>query len=138
MDDVFVGSLMASPVHTVGGDTSLRDAGGMLLEHDIGSTIVVDDTNRLEGILTATDFIRVVAEETREPNSTVAVSMSTDVITTTANESIRTVADVMIEHGFHHVPVVDEIDEVIDIITTTDLTAYLSNRQDSNPSSSPS
>lgn len=129
---------MFSPVHTVGVDTSLRDAGGMLLEHDIGSTIVVDDTNRLEGILTATDFIRVVAEETREPNPTVAVSMSTDVITTTANESIRTVADVMIEHGFHHVLVVDEIDEVIDIITTTDLTAYLSNRQDSNPSSSPS
>lgn len=138
MDDIFVGSLMSSPVHTVGVDTSLRDAGEMLLEHDIGSTIVVDDTNRLEGILTATDFIRVVAEETREPNSTVAVSMSTDVITTTANESIRTVADVMIEHGFHHVPVVDEIDEVIGIITTTDLTAYLSNRQDSNPSSSPS
>lgn len=138
MDDIFVGSLMSSPVHTVSVDTSLRDAGGMMLEHDIGSVIVVDDTNRLEGILTATDFIRVVAEETCEPNLTVAVSMSTNVITTTANESIRTVADVMIEHGFHHVPVVNETDRIIGIITTTDLTAYLSNRQDLSQSSSPS
>lgn len=138
MDDVFVGNLMSSPVHTVGIDTSVRDAGETMLEHDIGSVIVVDDTNRLEGILTATDFIRVVAEGTREPNSTVAVSMSTNVITTTANESIRTVADVMVEHGFHHVPVVNETDGVIGIVTTTDLTMYLSNKPDLSPSSSTS
>lgn len=134
MDDIFVGSLMSSPAHTVAGDTSLRDAGTMMLEHGIGSVVVVDDGERLDGILTATDFVRIVAEGDPEPDATVGAVMSTDVVTTTGNESIRTVADLMIEHGFHHVPVVDEDETVIGVITTTDLTAYLSNRRDPSPS----
>lgn len=133
MDDVFVGSLMSSPVHTVGVDTSLRNAGRTMLDHGIGSVIIVDDDGRLEGILTATDFIGIIAEGNPDPNATVGASMSTDIITTTANKSIRTVADLMIEYGFHHVPVVDE-EQVIGVITTTDLTAYLSNREDPSPS----
>lgn len=130
MDDVFAGSLMSSPVHTVGADTSLRDAGRLMLEHGIGSVVVDDD--RLDGILTATDFVRVVAEGDPGPNATVGASMSTDVITTTANEPIRSVADLMLEHGFHHVPVLDD-GAVIGIITTTDLTAYISRGEESRP-----
>ena len=132
MEDIFVGSLMSSPVHTVGVDTSLRDAGRMMLDHGIGSVIVVDNDDQLEGILTATDFIRIIAEGDPNPNATVGISMSTDITTTTANESIQSVADLMIEYGFHHVPVVDE-GQVIGVITTTDLTAYLSDREDPSP-----
>ena len=129
MDDVFVGSLMSSPVHTVATDTSLRSAGRLMLEHGIGSVIAVDDDGRLEGILTATDFIRVIAEGAPDPNATVGASMSTDVTTTTASEPIRGVADLMLEQGFHHVPVLDDGD-VIGVITTTDLTAYISRGED--------
>lgn len=132
MDNVLVGSLMSSPVHTVGTDTPPRNAGRMMLDHGIGSVIVVDD-DQLEGILTATDFIRIIAEGDPDPNATVGTFMSTDVITTTANESIRSVADLMLEYGFHHVPVVDE-ERVIGVITTTDLTAYLSSREEPSPS----
>ena len=32
----------------------------------------------------------------------------------------------MTEHGFHHMPVVDDDEGVIGIIATSDLTAYLS------------
>lgn len=131
MDDVFAGSLMSSPVHTVRPDTSLRDAGRLMLEHGIGSVVVVDD-DQLDGILTATDFVRVIAEGDPGPNATVGTAMSTDVITTTANEPIRSVADLMLEHGFHHVPVLDD-GAVIGIITTTDLTAYISRGEESRP-----
>lgn len=132
MDDVFVGSLMSSPVHTVRADTSLRDAGSLMRDHGIGSVIVVDDDDRLEGILTATDFVSVVAEAEADPEATVASAMSTDLVTTTASESIQTVADLIVEHGFHHVPVVDD-GTVIGVITTTDLTAYISTRRTPNP-----
>ncbi|WP_129113445.1 CBS domain-containing protein [Halegenticoccus tardaugens] len=125
MDDVFVGNLMSSPVHTVDADTSLQNAGRLMLEQGIGSVIVVGDDDHLEGILTATDFIKVIAEGDPDPNATVGTSMSTDVTTTTASEPIRSVADLMLEYGFHHVPVLDD-GEVIGVITTTDLTAYIS------------
>ena len=40
----------------------------------------------------------------------------------------------MIEGGFHHVPVVSDSDGVIGMITTSDLTAYLSHVQTPSPS----
>lgn len=125
MDDVFVGSLMSSPVHTVAPETSLRDAGRTMLDRDIGSVIVVDDDEHLKGILTATDFVRTVANGAPDPDATVDSVMSTDVTTTTADEPIRDVADLILDRGFHHVPVVDG-QQVIGVITTTDLTAYVS------------
>lgn len=133
MEDVFVGSLMSSPVHTVGPETSLREAGRTMLDRNIGSVIVVDDDEHLEGILTATDFVRTVANGAPDPDATVDTVMSTDVTTTTADEPIRNVADLILDRGFHHVPVVDE-GRVIGVITTTDLTAYVSTRAEPSPS----
>lgn len=133
MDDVFVGSLMSSPVYTVSNDTSLQNAGETMREHEIGSIIVVGDDDHLEGIITATDFIHVVAEGDPDPNATVASVMSTEVITTTASESVQTAANIMIEHGFDHLPVIDG-EAVIGVITTTDLTAYLSTTEEPSPS----
>ncbi len=132
MEDVFVGSLMSSPVETVGTETPLRDAGRVMLEKDIGSVIVIDGEDQLEGILTATDFTRAVATGELRPDTTVGTTMSTDVITTTAREPVRSVADRMIEHGFDHFPVVDD-GTVIGVITSTDLAAYLSTKVEPSP-----
>lgn len=129
MEDVFVGSLMSMPVETVTADTPLRTAGETMLEHAIGSVVVVGDGDRIEGILTATDFVKLVAEGDVDPGGTVGAVMSTDLTTITADATIQRVADLILERGFHHVPVVDG-DEVIGIITTRDLSAYLSNRGD--------
>ena len=103
-----------------------------MLEHGIGSVIVVDDGDRLEGILTATDFVRVVAEADADPDAPVTTAMSTEITTTTASETIQNVADVMMDNEFHHVPVVDD-ETVIGVVTTTDLTAYLSTRESPTP-----
>ncbi|MEF8843534.1 MAG: CBS domain-containing protein [Haloarculaceae archaeon] len=103
-----------------------------MLDRGIGSAVVVDGDDGLEGILTATDFVGIIADGDPDPSATVGTAMSTDVTTTTANEPVRSVADLMLEHGFHHVPVLD-YSEVIGIITTTDLTAYISRREESPP-----
>ena len=95
MGDVFVGSLMSSPDHILGTDTSFRNAGRMMFDNGINLVVVDDD--QLNGILTATDFIRVIAEGDSDPNATVGIFISADVTTTTANESIRGVADPMID-----------------------------------------
>lgn len=133
MDDVFVGSLMSSPVFTVTADTSLRHTGNLMLDNSIGSVIVVDDDDQLEGIVTATEFIRIVADGNPDPDATVGTTMTTELITTTANDPIQTAADLMIEHGFQHLPVIDD-GEVIGLLSSTDLTAYLSSLRDPSPS----
>jgi CBS domain-containing protein len=133
MEDVFVGSLMSSPVHSVDSDATLREAGRVLLDNDIGSVVVIDD-GELQGILTATDFVRVVAGENEWGAATpVDGVMTREVLTTTADTSIAVAADLMVETGHGHVPVVDG-ESVIGVITTADLTAYVSTTRPPHPS----
>jgi CBS domain-containing protein len=125
MDDIFVARIMSSDVHTVSPDALVEEAAGVMLEHGIGSVVVVDDDNHLVGILTTTDFVKIVAERKPKDRTPVSAYMTGDVLTATAQEPIRDVADRIVEHGIHHMPVVDESEGVIGMVTTTDLAAYL-------------
>jgi CBS domain-containing protein len=129
MDDILVGRVMTSEAITVHPDTFVEEAASLLLEEGIGSLIVVDDDGRLEGILTTTDFVHIVAASKPKAQTTVERYMSTDVITASAQDAITDVADVMIEQGIHHLPVVDDDGGVIGIVSTTDLTKYISGLQ---------
>ncbi|WP_049922924.1 CBS domain-containing protein [Halopiger djelfimassiliensis] len=133
MEDIFVARVMSSSLHTVRPDTLVEEAGQVMLENDIGSVIVIDEAGELEGILTSTDFVDIVAQSRPKAETTVSRYMSTDVVTACAQDSIRDVADLMIEHGFKHVPVVDETEGVIGMVTTTDLASYLSRIQHPSP-----
>jgi CBS domain-containing protein len=133
MEDIFVARLMSTDVRTVGPETLVEDAAHVMLENDIGSVVVVDGDNALQGILTSTDFVEIVAGQKPKDETPVSAYMSTDVVTTTAQEPIRAAADLIVEHGFHHLPVVDETEGVIGMISTTDLTAYVSQLQSPSP-----
>jgi len=127
MDDIFVARVMSSPVHTVSPDTLVEDAANVMLDAEIGSVVVVDE-GELIGILTSTDFVKIVAERKPKDRTPVSAYMSDADVTTTAQVPIASVAETMVEHGIHHVPVVDD-DAVIGIVTTTDLASYLSRFQ---------
>jgi len=133
MDDIFVGRLMTSDPVTVSPDTLVEDAAQLMLDEAIGSLVVTDDDNQIRGILTSTDFVAIVKESDPKAETTVERYMSTDVKTTTAQAPIEEVADLMLTEGIHHVPVVDETEGVIGIISTTDLTAYISTVQTPSP-----
>ncbi|WP_297886501.1 cyclic nucleotide-binding/CBS domain-containing protein [uncultured Halorubrum sp.] len=125
IEDVFVARLMSSDLHTVTPDTLVEDAAAVLLENDISSVLVVDDGGSLVGILTSTDFVDIVAKSRPKAETTVERYMTRDPITASAQDDVSAVAATMLEHGFHHVPVVDG-DEPIGIITTSDFAAYVS------------
>jgi len=125
MDDIFAGRLMSSPVESVSPETPIEGAARTMLDHDIGSLVVVDGTD-LVGILTTTDYVRVAADSAETATATVADYMSTGVVTVSANDSVSEVAETMVDNGFHHLPVVDDEAGVIGMLTTADLTAYLS------------
>jgi CBS domain-containing protein len=133
MDDVFVAQLMTSDPKTVSPDTLVEDAANTMLEAGIGSVLVVDDDGTLEGILTTTDFVKIVAERQPKDQTPVSEYMSTDILTTDAQEPIEQVADRLIEAGIHHMPVVDDDGVPMGIVTTTDLAAYVSSVQNPSP-----
>jgi CBS domain-containing protein len=125
IEDVFVARLMSTDLHTVTPDTLVEDAAAVLLENDISSVLVVDGDGGLVGILTSTDFVDIVAKSQPKAETTVERYMTRDPITAGAQDDVAAVAATMLEHGFHHVPVVDG-DTPIGIITTSDFAAYVS------------
>lgn len=127
MDDIYVARLMSSPLTTVTPDTLVEDAASVMLEEDIGSLVVTDEDGNPEGILTTTDFVTIVSKSQPKAETTVATYMTSDLFTTTAQTPVQEVTDMMVENGIHHVPVVDPEEGVIGIVTTTDMTAYVSN-----------
>lgn len=133
MDDIFVARLMSTDLVTVTPDTLVEEGAQRMLEDGIGSLLVVNEDGEFEGILTNTDFVQIVAERKPKDRTPVSEYMSTDVVTASAQDSVREVADAIVEHGFHHMPVVDEDAGVIGIVTTTDLASYLSHVQRPSP-----
>lgn len=133
MDDIFVAQLMTTDLQTVSPDTLVEEAADLMLAEDIGSVVIVDDDGGLEGIVTTTDFVAIVANQKPKDQTPVSTYMTGDVVTAAAGDSIREAADRMITYGIHHLPVVDDDGSVIGIVTTTDLAAYLSNVQTPSP-----
>ncbi|EMA49926.1 MULTISPECIES: CBS domain-containing protein [Halococcus] len=133
MDDIFAGQLMTTDLYTVSPETLVEEVAGTMLDNEIGSVLVVDEDNQLLGIVTTTDYVGIVAESHPKAETTVERYMTTDVVTATPQDSIRDIADAMIEHGFHHVPVVSDPEGVIGMVTTSDLTGYISHVQTPSP-----
>jgi len=133
MEDIIVGRLMSSDVVTVTPGTSVEEAADLLLQENIGSVVVVDENEKLKGVLTSTDFVQIVAEKEPKDNTAVTEYMTEEVVTTNAHEQIQDAADRVITYEIHHLPVVDSEDHVVGMLSTTDLTAYISAIQDPTP-----
>ena len=76
--------------------------------------------------------VDIVAKSQPKAETTVERYMSPDPITAGAQDSVAAVAATMIEHGIHHVPVVDG-GTPIGIITTSDFAAYVSSPEAPSP-----
>ncbi|WP_058366674.1 CBS domain-containing protein [Haloparvum sedimenti] len=125
MQDVLVARVMSTDPVTVTPDTFVEPAAELMLDQGIGSLLVVDEDGALRGILTTTDFVAIVAASKPKAETTVERYMSTDVVTAGAQDSVQEVANLMTEHGFHHVPVVDEEEGLIGMVSTTDIAKYV-------------
>jgi CBS domain-containing protein len=133
MEDIFVARVMSTDIVTVRPDTLVEEAAQLMLDREISSLVVVDERGHLEGIVTTTDFVDIVARSQPKAETTVERYMSTDVATTTAQASIVEVADEMVDRDIHHMPVVDDEAGVIGMLSTADLTGYISSVQTPSP-----
>ena len=131
MDDVFVGRIMSSPVTTVAADANAKAVAKRMLDENISSVVVAGADGELSGILTSTDFVAIAAKGGDTTGLSVSEFMTTELITVTANDAVETAASLMLDHGVHHLPVVDETEGVVGMLTTTDITAYVSGIEES-------
>jgi len=90
-------------------NATLGSAVELLAEKRIGAVIVLGAGNRIAGILSERDIVRVLAERGAGAlDEPVSGTMTRKVSTCTENETVSTIMERMTEGKFRHVPVVEQ------------------------------
>ncbi|MFC7059543.1 CBS domain-containing protein [Halovenus salina] len=117
-----VTDIMSAPAVTVKTDATLYDAIAVMLEHSVGSAVVVDDW--MVGIITRSDILRAAYAAGSELDSIpVTRGMSDDVVTTKPDTSVRHALELMKAHDIKKLPVVDDLD-LVGVVTATDIAQH--------------
>jgi len=114
-----VDSIMTSPPVTVAPDATLKTAIGSMLQHRVGSVLVVDPG--LAGILTRSDVLRIAYHRGGSLSEIPAsAGMTEDVVTTEPATSVGMALKKMQANDIKKLPVVDDL-ELVGIVTMTDI-----------------
>ncbi len=98
--------LCSRALHTVSGTDSVREAAHRMLEHHIGTLVVVDDSIRAKGLITDRDIVtRCVAKEFDPGVMTVAEVMSEPVLTLDEDATIADALQLMADEEIRRVVV---------------------------------
>ncbi|QKY15764.1 CBS domain-containing protein [Halorubrum sp. CBA1229] len=125
MTDVPVEHLMSTDLVTIAPGAAAADAASRMLETGVSSLLVVDDGGRLAGLITATDFVSLVRRNDPEDETPVEAFMTTDVVTVSPDDSVEELA-APTDRGYTHLPVVNADNQLVGMVSATDLTTYLS------------
>lgn len=121
-----VEAVMKRDVVKIFKDKSLRQAAEKMNEERIGSLIVWEGSkDNFSGILTERDILEAVAAERVEGTQVKEVMQRRDdVIAVDPGASLETAADKMVANSIKHLPVVGDEDQILGIVTATDLISY--------------
>ena len=125
VDNTPVEKLMSTDLLTVTPDTDISEAAAILLDEGVGSLIVLDTEENLAGVLTSTDFVAVVSGDHSSYSGTVRDHMTQDVLTVPSTATLHDVAVKMIREDVQHLPVASNKNEIVGMVSATDLTAQL-------------
>jgi len=101
------------PIEVAPEDT-LGEVAERMSEANVGA-VVVKDYGRLIGILTERDMLKAMAARVHTSDARVREWMTEDPVTVPADTDVEDAARIMLEHGFRHLPVVDELAQVVGI-----------------------
>ena len=115
-----VEEIMTQPAVTDATDVPLARVAELMWRQQTGSVVIVED-RRIAGIITERDVLRAVAAGEDAADVLVGDVMTTEVITTGPDTSVRDAARTMAEHWIRHLPVVDG-GELVGMISQRDIT----------------
>jgi CBS domain-containing protein len=94
-------------VVTVRGEQSIREALGILAQHNIGALVVVDAGMRPIGILSERDIVRAAAKDEKVFPLLVSQLMTRDLVLGGPGDDLGAVGQTMVQRHIRHLPVVD-------------------------------
>jgi CBS domain-containing protein len=106
-DELRVGDVMSRHFLSAAPEDTLGELGERLAEADAGSALVLE-YGRLIGILTSRDVVRAVADRVHPSEARVRHWMSTALVTAAPELPADEAARLMLNGGFHHLPVIED------------------------------
>jgi CBS domain-containing protein len=119
-----VSDIMTSAAIHDSPDDTLAAAARMMWHQQTGSLLVMEGDS-LTGIVTERDVLRVVAEGSDPKATSLREVMSKNPVTISPDTKLRDAANIMFNHWFRHLPVVDDSGEVCGILSLRDLLTIL-------------
>jgi CBS domain-containing protein len=139
-----VKDVMCGDVVTIDAGESVHDALQVMAENKVGALPVIDRHDRCVGIISTSDLVDITRdleagldelERTDEllfgrviesigdgiGHQSVMDVMSENVVSTHPNDLLSEVASLMLEQRIHRMPVVDEKQRLVGIVSTTDI-----------------
>lgn len=122
-----VGSAASHPALLVDASTSLGRVLQLMRESNRGAVLVVSN-EKLVGIFTERDVLMKVAGQPIDLEHTaVSQLMTVDPVTLPVDASVAFALNKMLIEGFRHIPLVDEHNQPVAVVSMRDLIDYLSN-----------
>lgn len=115
-----IGRLATTTVVTVGPGHTLAEAARRMVDHNVGSAVVTTDDG-VPGIITERDLLKAIANGADIQTATVAEYMTATPITASSSWDVMTAARRMSEGGFRHLIVLDDLGEVVGMLSLRDL-----------------
>jgi len=122
---LLVQDAMSGDVRTIRSDACVKDAAELIIEGYFNHLPVLSEDGTLVGIVTSWDVSKAVA---RGDGGTVESVMSTNVVTSTPDEFVELAVQKMEKHKISAIPVVNEAQKVIGMVTSGDLNKLLVRR----------
>jgi CBS domain-containing protein len=95
-------------VYTIAPDASMGDALKSMLEHNIGSLVVLGPDGSLQGILSERDMLRAVDQHGEAwSKAQVSAAMTADVVTAKIDNKVDFAMDLMTTRRIRHLPILD-------------------------------
>ena len=107
-------------VITVRPEQTIRDALGVLAQHNIGCLVVVDESRRPVGMLSERDIVRTAVKNEALFTHTVSELMTRNLILGTPGDDISAAGSTMVERRIRHLPVMDG-GKLVGIVTIGDI-----------------
>ena len=113
---------MTPDLLTVAPEDTIGEAAQKMTERGVGA-VVVSDFGRMIGIFTERDVMRAVAGRVHSSEARVREWMTADPITLPPSASPKQAAEIMLENGFRHIPVI-EGDRAVGIVSIRDVARW--------------
>ena len=107
-------------VITVRPSATVLEVVELLKEYNLGAVVVSPDGRQVSGIVTERDIVRRLLEGTDFLAGPVSAIMTSEVLTCTAQDSVRSLMTTMTEQRIRHLPVVDDQGRLTGIVSIGD------------------